>query len=87
MNKVSGIAIAAAAAALFAAGAATAPTVLAADAGVKCTGINGCKGQSECATAKSSCRGMNGCKGQGWVTKASAAECEKAGGKVVTEKM
>jgi len=77
-----GLSIAAAAAALFAsAGFSTA--VQAADDGmVKCSGINSCKGSSECKTAKSECKGHNSCKGQGWVSKASAAECTKAGGKV-----
>lgn len=77
-----GLGIAAAAAALFAsAGFATA--VQAADDGmVKCSGVNSCKGTSECKTAKNDCKGHNSCKGQGWVSKASAAECTKAGGKV-----
>jgi len=78
----SGLTIAAAAAALFAtAGIAT--TAQAADDGaVHCTGINSCKGTADCKTAKNDCKGQNSCKGQGWVSKASAAECTKAGGKV-----
>jgi hypothetical protein len=83
-NQMSGIAIAAAAAALFAAGTIVAPNVQAAEGStVHCTGINACKGHSECKTAKSECKGSNACKGQGWVTKASAKECTDAGGKVV----
>ena len=39
-------------------------------------------GTSECKTAKSGCKGQNGCKGQGWISKKSAEECTKAGGKV-----
>lgn len=82
-STTSGIAIASAAAAIFALGA-TAPAVQAADAPmVKCAGINSCKGQSECKTAKNECKGMNSCKGQGWVSKATAKECTDAGGKVV----
>ena len=78
----SGLAIAAAAAALFTLGAA--PMAQAAtDAGVKCSGVNSCKGTSECKTAKSECKGHNGCKGQGWVNKKTADECMKAGGTVV----
>lgn len=77
-----GLGIAAAAAALFAV---TAPmtTASAADAAmVKCTGVNSCKGTSECKTAKNECKGHNSCKGQGWVSKKSEAECTKAGGSV-----
>jgi hypothetical protein len=78
----SGLAIAAAAAALFALG--TAPVAQAAEDGtVKCSGVNSCKGTSECKTAKSECKGQNSCKGQGWVSKKTADECTKAGGKVV----
>jgi hypothetical protein len=83
-NQKSGVAIAAAAAALFAAGTLVAPTVYAADAAtVRCAGVNSCKGTSDCKTAKSECKGLNSCKGQGWVSKASAKECTDAGGKVV----
>jgi hypothetical protein len=83
-HQLSGVAIAAAAAALFAAGTFVAPTVSAAEGSpVHCAGINSCKGSSECKTAKSECKGMNACKGQGWVVKASAKECTDAGGKVV----
>jgi hypothetical protein len=74
--------VAVAAAALFALGAAPLPAH-AEDAGVKCAGVNGCKGTSECKTAKSECKGQNGCKGQGWVNKKTADECMKAGGTVV----
>jgi len=56
--------------------------VQAADGGVKCTGVNSCKGTSECKTAKSECKGQNGCKGQGWTKAASAKACTDAGGKV-----
>jgi len=86
-NQLSGAAIAAAAAALFAAGSIVAPTVQAAEgASVHCAGINSCKGHSECKTAKNDCKGTNACKGQGWVTKSSAKECTDAGGKVAKTK-
>ncbi|MDM4768174.1 hypothetical protein [Pelomonas sp. SE-A7] len=76
-----GLGLAVAAAALFAAG--TTPTLAqGTDAKVKCSGVNACKGTSECKTAKSDCKGHNACKGQGWVSKKSAEECTKAGGKV-----
>ncbi|MBX3500493.1 MAG: hypothetical protein KF889_13675 [Alphaproteobacteria bacterium] len=74
--------IAAAAAAMFAAG--TIASVSHAQAGVKCTGINSCKGTSACKTASSSCKGMNACKGQGWVSAKDAAECTSKGGKVAS---
>lgn len=78
-----GVAIAAAAAALFAMGATTSVVHAAADAPtVKCAGVNSCKGQSECKSATNECKGQNTCKGHGWVTKASAKECTDAGGKV-----
>jgi uncharacterized membrane protein len=34
---------------------------------VRCFGINNCRGQSFCATAKNACAGQNACKGQGWL--------------------
>lgn len=84
MNQMkTGIAIASAAAALFALGT-TATVAQAADMpAVKCAGINSCKGTSECKTAKNDCKGHNACKGQGWMSKASAKECTDAGGTVV----
>lgn len=79
-----GIALASAAAALFALGT-TATVAQAADAPtVKCAGINSCKGSSDCKTAKNECKGQNACKGQGWVKKDSAKACTDAGGKVVS---
>jgi hypothetical protein len=66
-RRVLGLAIAAAAAGMFVAGA---PAVNAADDGsvkVKCYGANACKGQAECKTAMNSCKGHNSCKGQGFV--------------------
>ena len=74
--------LAMAAAALFALGAAP-MAAQAQDAGVKCAGVNGCKGTSESKTAKSECKGHNSFKGQGWVSKKTADECTKAGGTVV----
>lgn len=46
---------------------------------VRCYGINSCKGQSLCATAKNDCKGLNNCKGQGVVVKTKTA-CIKEGG-------
>ncbi len=73
--------IAATAAALFAAG--SVATVASAEGTVKCSGINSCKGTSECATANSSCKGLNSCKGQGWSEVKTPEECTAKGGKVM----
>ncbi|MGE3597010.1 MAG: hypothetical protein AB7N70_15805 [Dehalococcoidia bacterium] len=80
MEKKSGFALAAAAAAFFTM--ADVPLAQAAD-GVHCMGINACKGQTECKTAAGACNGTNACKGQGWLTVASAEECADKGGHVV----
>lgn len=83
IRKTTGFVLAAAAASMFAAGAiGFTPTPAAAD-GVKCAGINSCKGHSECATASSSCKGLNACKGQGWVSADSAEACTGEGGTVI----
>jgi hypothetical protein len=83
-KRTVGTALATAAAALFITGAAVSGTPTAAHAadGVKCMGINACKGHSECQTASNACNGLNACKGQGWVTVSSAEECMEKGGEV-----
>lgn len=50
----------------------------------RCYGINNCKGESLCATAKNDCKGLNDCKGQGVVVK-TPTECKALGG-TLTEK-
>ncbi len=82
-NFKSAIALASAAAALFALGAPLTVAHAADDMSVHCSGVNSCKGTSDCKTAKNECKGMNSCKGQGWNSKASAKECTAAGGSVV----
>jgi len=79
VTKISGLAIAAAAAAMFM----SAPAAMAAkhEGKVHCMGVNGCKGKSECKTASNSCKGQNGCKGQGFMSM-SEKECATKGGKV-----
>ena len=69
LSKISGVALASAAATLLLAGCSTgsygtAPAA-AKVADIKCSGINSCKGTSACATATSACKGQNACKGQG----------------------
>ena len=78
MTKRSAV-LAAAAAAIFVSGAATQAVADSHEGAekVKCDGVNGCKGQSECGTAHSACNGKNECAGKGWV-EMSAEECEKA---------
>jgi len=75
-KKIQGLALAAAAAAVFAGSPAT---VMADENQGKCIGANSCKGQSACATAKNACQGMNSCKGQGFL-KMTRKECDEAGG-------
>lgn len=79
-KKLSGLAIATAAAGLFAT--ATLPSVaFAAESGmIHCTGVNACKGKSDCKTADNACKGMNSCKGKGFIAM-SDKECAKKGGK------
>jgi hypothetical protein len=76
MTKLSNAAMAAAAAMFFTSGL-TGVSVAADTAAVHCSGVNSCKGTSECKSAKNSCKGMNSCKGQGWVSM-SKAECDAA---------
>jgi uncharacterized membrane protein len=74
-----GLAVAAAAATLFVAGA---PAV-AEDSGgavkVKCYGANSCKGQAECKTGSNSCKGQNSCKAKGFVNLSEKACLERLG--------
>ncbi len=77
VRRTTGLAIAAAAAGLFAL--AVPMTATAGEGTVQCMGANECKGQSSCKTANSECKGLNECKGQGFV-EVSAKECEELGG-------
>lgn len=78
-KKTTGIALAIAAAGMFA----IAPMTVVADsdAQVKCFGVNQCKGKNDCKTANNACKGKSSCKGKGFL-KMSQEECDKAGGKV-----
>ncbi len=91
-KKTSGIALALAAAAMFAGcdrggapeTAATAESMEKKEVAVgKCFGINSCKGSGACATASSACAGQNACKGQGWLA-LGKDECEGKGGRFET---
>ena len=80
MKRLSGAALATAAAGLFLAGATG--TVSAAEAGkIHCVGLNACKGKSECKTANNACKGQNECKGQGFVYMTPDA-CKAKGGTI-----
>jgi hypothetical protein len=74
-RKMSGIALAAAAAVMFST--AFVSTASADDAKVKCEGVNSCKGKSACKSANNSCKGQNSCKGKGFL-EMSQAKCDAA---------
>ena len=84
VKKLSGLAMASAAATLLLSGVNTASAAAheKATPEIKCSGINSCNGTSACATATTSCAGQNSCKGQGWV-KATAKDCVDKGGTVL----
>ncbi len=71
-SKLTGMAVAVAAATLFVAGCASqgggaASSTDGGTVNVKCYGANACKGQAECKTAMNDCKGHNSCKGKGFV--------------------
>jgi hypothetical protein len=74
-RKISGTAIASAAALLF--GTTIVNIASAEEAKVHCEGVNACKGQSACKSAQNSCKGKNSCKGQGFL-ELTQKECDKA---------
>jgi len=86
MKKVNGVALAMAAAGLFA----TVPLAASAsgeETKIDCAGVNACRGKSDCkgatdgCKAPNECKGLNECKGQGFVSM-SKETCEQLGGKV-----
>ncbi len=82
-KKLTGLALATAAAGLFVT--AAIPTASAAEeAKVHCDGVNQCKGQSACQSANNACRGQNSCKGKGWLYM-TKAECDAARAKMEKE--
>ena len=82
-KKLSGVALATAAASLFLGGCASmndgGDAMAAKSSTVHCAGVNSCKGKSACKTAQSACKGHNSCKGKGWVP-LSKEECAAKGG-------
>lgn len=78
-NKATRAAIATAAALLFSQMAVVPAS--AADAKVKCEGVNACKGKSACSTATNACQGQNSCKSKGYLM-LTQAECDAAKAKM-----
>lgn len=82
MNSSKTLSFAAAAAVMALANLASTPAI-AKDANgeklVHCYGVNGCKGTSDCKTAKHDCRGQNSCKGVGF-KELTADACARQGG-------
>jgi uncharacterized membrane protein len=82
---VRGLALAAAAASLFA----LAPLAVRADVSAdqigNCYGVNACKGKSSCKTAENACVGRNACKGKGFVDSVSRGTCDQLGGRFSVE--
>ncbi len=77
-SKLSGLALATAAAALFSFVSVANAGEGAAEGKVKCEGVNACKGTSACKTANNACKGQNSCKGMGFSETATQAECDAA---------
>lgn len=74
--RVTGIALATAAAGLFSMGAVA--NAFAADATMKCEHSSACKGQGACKTAANACKGQNACKAQGFTEQKSEKDCKAA---------
>ena len=81
-KKLTGLALATAAAGVFAT-LAVSPALAAKheEAKVKCEGTNACKGKTACQTATNACAGQNSCQGKGWVY-LGKAECDAAKAKM-----
>lgn len=79
VHKTTGVALAVAAAGMFAMApmAATAGS----DGKIHCYGVNKCKGHNDCKSATNACKGKSSCKGKGFVAMSKEA-CDKIGGKV-----
>ena len=86
LPKMTGIALAMAAAGLMAGCAGNQTGAASATASgdttdlVHCYGVNKCKGQNDCKTANNACAGKAACKGMGFVANTAKA-CGAIGGK------
>ena len=76
-KKVSGLALAVAAAGMLGATAVTAAP--SESVNVHCYGVNICKGHNDCKTAENACKGQAKCKSHGFVSM-SAEACDHIGG-------
>ncbi len=76
VKRITGVALAAAAASMFMT-VGVASSAVAAEAKIHCDGVNSCKGKTDCKTASNECKGMNSCKGKGFIAM-TAAECDQA---------
>ena len=85
-RKLTGLALATAAAGLFATAGIPAAFADKEMAKVHCDGVNSCKGHSACQTATSACKGQNSCKGKGWMY-LSKEECIAAKAKMMKDEM
>ena len=85
INAKSGACLAAAAAVLVMAGTQVASAAEGSKSGVKCYGVNACKGNSACKSAGNACKGQNACKGTGFVP-TSADACKQLGGATAPKK-
>ncbi len=88
VKKLSGVALAAAAASLLLSGAVSAEDAAGktTDANIKCAGINSCKGQTACKSASNECKGKNSCKGKGFLA-VSKEDCVAKKGTELKEEM
>ncbi len=89
VKKLSGVALAAAAAGLLLSGAVSAGEADASkstDASIKCAGINSCKGQTACKSASNECKGKNSCKGKGFLAVSKEDCVAKKGTELKEEK-
>ena len=80
-KKLTGAALAIAAAGLFGTTALTSTLASAADAQVQCWGVNSCKGHNDCKTANNDCKGMGSCAGQGFLFM-NKSDCMEKGGTI-----
>lgn len=80
-KKITGLALATAAAGLFATAGIPAAYAAKHEGKVHCEGVNSCKGTGACQTATNACKGQNSCKGKGWV-EMTKAECDAAKAKM-----
>ncbi len=83
-SKIYGVLLATAAATWFCTTNIAGAAEPAAPAQIKCSGVNACKGKSDCASATNACKGQNSCKGHGWINM-SKSDCVTKGGTVMTE--